>query len=183
MIVLADHDITDKETVDKVVMATLDSVTDHGDDGDGPFDTALDIVFNVIEAAALSAIGPSAKKAAELAIHGESGTGKDAQSTVAKPASTPIKLAIKPNNVCCDEVCAICGNETEPQLPYAIFTVGDFDAVCNDCAAKYDPTLLQTVLRLQDEFESDCEAKNAEFNAEHAPTTALYLSGFKAKPI
>ncbi len=53
-----------------------------------------------------------------------------------------IKLAIKPHDFTDNQVCAICGNTTEPQKPFDLFLDNTTQIVCKRCAEKYAPDLV-----------------------------------------
>ena len=53
-----------------------------------------------------------------------------------------IKLAIKPNKCTGHELCAICGESTEPQQPFDLFLDASSQLVCKNCAIKYAPELV-----------------------------------------
>ncbi len=50
-------------------------------------------------------------------------------------------LAIKSNNACCRESCAVCGCDTKPPIPYAIFLDESYAPVCIECAERIEPHL------------------------------------------
>ena len=56
-----------------------------------------------------------------------------------------IKLAIKDNNLMKDEPCAICGEIVSPRLGLCIFMADNYRVVCDECAGKYAPRMLEIV--------------------------------------
>lgn len=71
----------------------------------------------------------------------------------AKSEKPKARFCIRSNNSCFNEQCAICGDWGEANLGPEIFVEGTWNYVCEECAMRDAPDLLQIALLARQAFE------------------------------
>jgi hypothetical protein len=64
-----------------------------------------------------------------------------------------VRLVLKYNNAAVNGGCPLCGNRTDPGIPFAIFLEGTWDDVCDQCAMQHAPWLV-LLIQMWDDDES-----------------------------